>query len=163
MRLNYYYYTMYYPIIYKIILLCLTFIGIRSQTVNRFSLPGDLVSVSGDGNVMVIIDTIYGGGMTIMRRAGLIFEQIKVRNWENVWIPSTDYENLLKFEHSKFYKPQLCYNGSYMYYVSSITGRVVVGYIYATSAHNPYITEIHLWNYACETVRKSCRFTLHTE
>ena len=54
----------------NIFLLCLSLIVIRSQTVIRYNLTGDLVSISGNGNVIVILDITSGNGLTIFRKIG---------------------------------------------------------------------------------------------
>ena len=81
----------------------------QTQTIHRLSLKGDLVSVSGDGNVIVIVD-IGLNALTILKKSGSAFDEIKVRN-ANVWIPSTIHHQIWKSENMKNFKPQLTYDG----------------------------------------------------
>ena len=64
----------------------------------------------------------------------------------------------------KNFKPQLCYNGSYMYYISSVTGLVVVSYIQNTTIENPYVNEDNNFhNYNCQNEKFSCSFFLDSD
>ena len=58
----------------NLIFLCISLIVIRSQTVLRYNLPGNLVSISGNGNVIVIVNITSGKSLTILRKVGLNFE-----------------------------------------------------------------------------------------
>ena len=51
-------------------LFSISLIAIRSQIVNRYNVPGDLISISGDGYVIVIVDTTLGNGLSILRKTG---------------------------------------------------------------------------------------------
>ena len=53
-----------------LVLFSISLAAIRSQTVNRYNVPGDLISISGDGYVIVIVDTTLGNGLSILRKTG---------------------------------------------------------------------------------------------
>ena len=77
----------------------------QTQTVYRSSVKGDLVSISGDGNVIAIFD-IGSNALTILKKSGLIYTEIKVQN-AHIWIPTESSLDIRKSENMKHFKPQL--------------------------------------------------------
>jgi hypothetical protein len=75
LRLFYYYLIIIYylKMLFNLLFLCISLNSIQTQTIKRYNIPGDLVSISGDGNVMVIIDLTSGISLAILRKTGTAF------------------------------------------------------------------------------------------
>lgn len=57
-----------------LVLLSISLIAIQSQTVDRYNVPGDLVSISGDGFIIVIVNTTNSRNrLSILRKIGYTY------------------------------------------------------------------------------------------